>query len=634
MKSKQFYLILLGIMSLMMVWSCEKEEEPYLKSADNGATITADGNSWSGWSTILQSNIDLSNLRTSCSASWCTAKLSTMGNDYQIQVSAEDNPSLSERQAIISVQSSDGVATVSFTLIQQPGRPFISFKDGGGDEIIKSQAKTWERQLDSNIEFSKLSAQSSDGWCDVKLESSDKGVVLKLDAQENTKMEERKATITVRAYSGDANISFVVTQQSSNPSISFVDGGEDQTLTAEAQSWEWKVATNIAKEDIETTSDADWCTAYLTTSSYTYGELTVKVAKNESISQREAIVEIKSAKHGLFLSFKIIQQAGQPVIKFSSSTEGKDQSIAAPTKELVWTLLSNIPYSNLKVTSNEDWCKVKLDNSNDNADIKSYLLTTIVSENMSDKQRQAVVTISSENNNVSTSFMVTQSASTFAASHTSLGFDRDGGNRTVTITSNTSWKAECDADWISLEQADGYLTVRVKATTTNRSANITFKNKSTTTITVNQTKYIVGEQYDEGGVTGTVAYIGDDKRYIFKNTERTEYWINTNMTLTGYSWSMDDGEHNMQIVKAFSGWYANYKAFVAADDLNTGGVTGWYLPAIEELNNMRAFVSGTAWSSTHSTSLVYAVYVLDNGEVSIVTTGAAIQRDVYAIRKF
>ena len=151
---------------------------------------------------------------------------------------------------------------------------------------------------------------------------------------------------------------------------------------------------------------------------------------------------------------------------------------------------------------------------------------------------------------------------------------------------------------------------------------------------MNQTKYIVGEQYDEGGVTGTVAYIGDDKRYIFKNTERTEYWINTNMTLTGYSWSMDDGEHNMQIVKAFSGWYANYKAFVAADDLNTGGVTGWYLPAIEELNNMIAFVSGTAWSSTHSTSLVYAVYVLDNGEVSIVTTGAAIQRDVYAIRKF
>lgn len=635
MKAKHFYLILLGIVSLTMVWSCKEEEkEPYLKSADNGATITADGNAWSGWSTILQSNIDLSNLRTSCSASWCTANLSAMGNDYQLQVFAEDNPSQSERKAIISVQSSDGMAAVSFNVIQQPGKPFISFKDGGGDETIGSQAKTWERQLVSNIEFNRLSAHSSDGWCDAKLESSDNGIVLKLDAQENTKMEERKATITIKTYLGDANISFVVTQQSSNPSIGFVDGGEDQMLTAEAQSWKWKVSTNIAKEDIETTSDAEWCTVYLTTSSYTYGELTVKVDKNESITQRNATVEIKSTKHGVSLSFKITQQAGQPVIKFSSSTEGKDQSVAAPAKELVWTLLSNIPYSSLKVTSNESWCKVKIDNSKDNTDIKSYQLTTNIDENMSDKQRQAVVTISSEFYNVSTSFMVTQSASTFSISHTQLGLDRDGGNRTVTITSNASWKAECDADWISLEQTNGYLTVRVKPTTTNRSANITFKDKSTTIITVNQAKYKVGEEYDEGGVTGTVAYIGDDKRYIFKNTGRNEYWYYGHTTLTGYSWSMDDGEHNMQIVKDIPAWYSNFYAFVAVDDLNTGGITGWYLPAIEELNNMRAFVSGTAWSSTHSTMSVYAVYVLDNGVVSSVTFAANLQRGVYAIRKF
>ena len=71
---------------------------------------------------------------------------------------------------------------VSLTMVwsckEEEKEPFISFKDGGGDEIIGSQAKTWERQLVSNVEFGRLSAHSSDGWCDAKLESSDNGIVL------------------------------------------------------------------------------------------------------------------------------------------------------------------------------------------------------------------------------------------------------------------------------------------------------------------------------------------------------------------------------------------------------------------------------------------------------------------------
>ena len=63
MKLTTFNLRTWALLPLFIVFvfaSCsEKEDEPYLKSADNGATITADGNAWSGWSTILQSNIDL-----------------------------------------------------------------------------------------------------------------------------------------------------------------------------------------------------------------------------------------------------------------------------------------------------------------------------------------------------------------------------------------------------------------------------------------------------------------------------------------------------------------------------------------------------------------------------------------------
>ena len=718
-------------LAIILLVSCsEKEDAPYIKSTDNGATITAEGNSWAGWSTTLQSNIDLRELQSSSSASWCTARLSALGNDYRLQVSAEDNPTLTARQAVVSVQSVDGQAAVSFTISQQPGKPYISFKDGEGDVTIDAQAKTWERVLESNVDFSKLTVTSSETWCTAKLESSGSGITLKLDANENKTLEERQATITINASSGAVNTSFVVTQQSATPSISFIDGGEDQSITSEGKNWTWEVSSNIEFKELEASSDADWCTvelsqattfskkislsvkvaknetvserkAVVTVKSTKYGtetkftvtqqpfgpnlaftaggadqtispdgkswswdlstnlkkddlaasstadwctveltgsdtkgiSLSVKVAKNETVSERKAVVTVKSTKYGTSLSFNVTQQAGTPTIRFTG-TEGKDQTVAAPAKVLKWTVQSNIHYNELKVSSNEGWCQVKLTDSNEAKDVKSYPMAITIAENSTDKQREAVVTISSEKYNVSKSFKITQSAATFKSSHASVGFDRDAGSRTVTISSNASWKAECDADWVTLEQTNDYLTVRVKATTIDRSATITFKDKSSTTIVVNQTKYKVGETYDEGGVTGTVAYIGDDKRFICKNTGKTEpyqqFFLATGTTGT---YDMDDGEANMQFIMRQSGWYGNFLAAAAADDLNTGGVTGWYLPAINELKNMKAFVTGSAWSSTANDNGSFSAYCLSGGTVYS-NDDRQVKHGVYAIHKF
>lgn len=628
--------MLAAVFSLAVFSACSEEEEaPYIKSGDAGTTITAEGSGWAGWSTVIQSNIDQRSIQTTSSASWCTARLMTSGeNTYQLQVSAEDNPTLSNRQAIITVKAVEAQAVVTFTVTQQAGTPYVSFKDGGGDVSIEAQAKSWERVIDSNIEFSKLTAISSDTkWCTAKLESSGNGIMLKLEAQENETIEERKATITVKASTGSVNTSFVVTQQSAAPTISFVDGGEDQTITPDGKNWTWDLSTNLKKDDLAASSTAEWCTVELTGSDSKGISLSVKVAKNESINNRQTVVTVKSTKYDVSLTFRVEQQAAAPAITFSA-TQGTDQSITAPAKVLTWTMQSNIPYSDLKVASNESWCTVKLTDSNEAKDVKSYPLTVTIAENPTDKQRQAVVTITSEKYNVTKSFMVTQAAATFTLSKSSLGFDRDGGNRTLTITSNASWTAECSADWIELEQNGNYLTVRVKATTVDRTATITFKDKSSTTIAVNQTKYKVGETYSEGGVTGTVAYIGDDKRFIYKNTGKTEpyqqFYLATGTTGT---YNMDDGEVNMQFIKRQSGWSGNFLAAVAADDLNTGGVTGWYLPAINELSNMKSFVTGTVWSSTANNNGSFAAYCLSYGTVYS-NEDRQTKHGVYAIRKF
>ena len=503
-------IILAAVFSLTMLTACsEKEEAPYIKSGDAGTTITAEGVDWAGWSTVIQSNIDQSGIQTSSSASWCAARLTASGNNtYQLQVSAEDNPTLSSRQAIITVKAVEAQAVVTFTVTQQAGTPYVSFKDGGGDVTIDAQAKSWERVLDSNIEFSKLTVISSDTkWCTAKLESSGNGITLKLEAQENETIEERKATITVKASTGLVNTSFDVVQS------------------------------------------------------------------------------------GVF------------GIRFSD-TEGKDQNITAGAKELAWTMQSNIPYSDLKVNSNASWCTVKLTDSNEAKDMKSYQFTITIAENPTDKQRQAVVTITSTKYNVTKSFMVTQAAATFTLSKSSLGFDRDAGNRTLSITSNASLKAECSADWIELEQNGNYLTVRVKATTADRTARITFKDKTSASITIRQSKYKVGEAFTGDNAGGTVVYIGDDRCLAAKKLDSYRWCEGYAYTVVGCS-SRTNGKQNTQKVHNQSSWRGNYPAFKAIDDLGSD----WYMPAVDEFNEIGSFASGTYWTSTEEAVAMYCVYL-------------------------
>lgn len=530
--------MLVTVFSLAMLTACnDKEEVPYLKSDDAGKTITAEGTAWSGWSTIVQSNIDLSSLRATSSADWCTVRLVSSGSDTnQLNVSATDNKELQERQATIAVQSSDSQQLLQFFIIQQAGT----------------------------------------------------------------------ATIT------------------------FVKGGEDQTITSEAKEWAWNMTTNIKFDDLLATSSSDWCSVQLTKTG-SQPKLTVSVLKNESLAERNATVTVKSTRYDVALAFTVTQQAAQPTIKFASG-QGADQTFAAPAKEWEWTLTSNIDYSDMKVTSNETWCQVKMDDSQDSSDMKSYKLTMTAAENMSDQQRQAVVTVSSEKWNVSHSYMVTQKAATFTVSKVQFGFDRNGGNRTVTITSNASWEAECEADWVTLEQTNGYLTIRVATgATADRTAKITFKEKTSVFITVNQTKYKVGDSYNENGVTGTVGYIGDEMRFIFKELdEKLQYRKQDSASKEGTS-SMDDGMANtLTVLKIVKNKGTSYPAFEAVNLLNTAGASGWYLPAINELALMKAFITSSAWSSTEA----YVLSAYAHNGSSTQTINKPTKLTVYAIRQF
>jgi hypothetical protein len=98
--------------------------------------------------------------------------------------------------------------------------------------------------------------------------------------------------------------------------------------------------------------------------------------------------------------------------------------------------------------------------------------------------------------------------------------------------------------------------------------------------------YAVGSIYSVDGVRGVVYKISDNGTHgmILSLYETQCTWATVNDEL-GCS-DEDDGMNNMDLVKQHSGWPNRFPAFKWCDDLNTDGVSGWYLPARHEITEL------------------------------------------------
>ena len=208
-----------------------------------------------------------------------------------------------------------------------------------------------------------------------------------------------------------------------------------------------------------------------------------------------------------------------------------------------------------------------------------------------------------------------------------LLFDKNQGNRTYSISSNADWTAQSSASWCTTSRNGNNLTIRVESTTVDRKATITFPGFSAS-ITVDQSKYAVEDEYSEGNVTGTVLYMDDNIRLIYKEVGQAQ-WSTENVQIGANS--STDGMANMNVVKAISGWKNLYPAFALCDALNTGGVTGWYLPAYHEGGVYLPKISTDAyWSSTESSSASDRSHTMSTYGYD----GKSQIKNVAAVRKF
>ena len=501
----------------------------------------------------------------------------------------------------------------------------ISFDKKGGTENI----------VFNNKEFVVFTAKSSENWCQIIPTSTynysflSNGIQIKVYPSDVAATTEATITLTT-AYGKKKEIK--VTRGGVDPYLTL----NETSVTLDAKECERQIGlnTNIQKEDLTISNTASsWCKAEFVdqtraihasaarikfvgnkpakavkaanaAGSASYYALVLKANSNDKDTERKGTITLKSKDGKKSVTLNVIQDKAYLYVKdkgYNKASFDNEERNAA-----ISTVYTSLEYEDLQVSCNEVWCKPELQ--------KSYgqiILNANISKNTTEKSREAKIVISNKTKTLSFTLTVSQSGVKFIPSQTKVGFDKNYSNKTITINTNIDWEASTNQSWCTISKNGNNLTIRAtpySGSAANRKATISFKGLSTK-IEVDQSKYALGDEYNENGVKGQVICINDTIRYVGKDVGNA-VWSNESV-LTGAN-NEYDGRVNMAIIKKISGWKDLYPAFALCDALNTGNVTGWYLPATKELSDIYAKGNGIRsyfWSSTeYSVNQAYRNY--------------------------
>jgi hypothetical protein len=176
----------------------------------------------------------------------------------------------------------------------------------------------------------------------------------------------------------------------------------------------------------------------------------------------------------------------------------------------------------------------------------------------------------------------------------------DKNTQTVDInTDATNWTYYCPySSWINVDRNEKTLSISVMANEyvlertgiIRVQANEQLKEIIVTQdpITKTSAPYSLGNIYCENGVTGIVYKVTDNGYHgMILSLGETQCKWSTGI-YQSFVTNLDNGMDNMNAIKQLPQWDDRFTVFKWCDDLNRGTITGWYLPALNELSQVYA----------------------------------------------
>lgn len=485
-----------------------------------------------------------------------------------------------------------------------------------------------------------FTVESSEGWCQVQrastLSESFLYDAIVINCGESFSQNDRTATVTIKTlYGKETKINVTQAARGDYMSLSTTQLWFDKEGNAYDQII---LYTNIAPADIDISASDTWLNASITdsramasarkvkwvegnpdsrASEDDYNEVYLAITADPCWGQsREGKITLS---HGsMSKEIQVSQQGGGIYLSETSFSFNGDGGSSDPIT------ITGTSYNNLVFDTDASWCEINKYNNNTFYVITSpYYSSTSRSAtiNVYYYQKDALYLIATIN--------VTQEGKAFEDQY--IYFDRQANNKTIAfpIPENAQIKSDAAGGWASATRSGDNLIVRATSTSENRSATITIEGINAK-IYVSQSRYAVNDTYSVDGVEGTVGKMAGGVGYIYKHVGEYSYfkWSTETVENLGAR-SMDDGEANCNAIMSVPGWQELYPAMKLVQDLNTNGVEGWYIPAVNEASCL-PYTGIGAWTSTEysASSQYYIIYAKAE------TKAKNGSNYVYAVHKF
>lgn len=521
----------------------------------------------------------------------------------------------------------------------------VSFGNDGGYTSVKV--------INENVIA--FSVESSDPWIHAEPASTGNSflfdeVFIRVDPAER---ESSEGFVTVKYGNGKSAV--IKVTRSGRPFVDIV-GNTYHSFTPEGGEFSVAIRSNLNLSQLKAEIDqeaAEWLTA------------TFEVAQKKSLSRLKYIGKLpaeevlRTANESETKDYTLILKAALNIVDYRSTTitiSGENAwstpfrvyqeagsfslyktdisvNMGASSQD-VGISSSNIDLSKLSVSAKDDWCKGTID-----PDAK--LLKIEVDANLMENDRQTLVNILAETGETLAVLEVKQSGRIVKFGTEKVYFDRKAGTQTIDIMlpdDVDQSQINSSADWLTATiSADrSKLFLRTTEALADRIANITVSG-FTPKLEVHQSKYANGDTYSENGAEGTVFQVENGVGKIYKTLSGYYKWSVENIFLGATD--ENDGQKNMEIVKAQPNWQSLYPAFYAVESLNVNGTSGWYLPAQNECfyifkNGFPELGYKRVHTSTERDYNSNMVIIHENGIPSISYVPKSLEAIVVAIRQF
>lgn len=644
-----------------------------LKPSDTNLSVSGDG----GSAYVVFENNSVIPFKVESDKSWVKPQISStldhsfLPNAITFYIDPATTTE-SETATVTATTYYDKSTTITITRLGVA--PKLSIPDDAANKEIDANATEYRLPITTNLDFNDLTVKSSADWATVELvDGSSRTAAIAnsirwignepathsrantatvhtyyalVKVAENVNSDGRDAIITVSSKDGKLSAKHSLTQKGATISVTNTSTrasiNDNDILKMGNTGGTINISVNSSNKSLKVTSDSPWATISEPEEKDNAQLYTITIEPNDNTDERTAKISIKGKSNEPSMSFSITQSPATIEVYNLTTRKQIEDGSTIEVSELANTMKIQVrsSISNIKLTSNASWCTTTMTEQRG-----AYTYYTIAAaDNETTESRTAKIKLKSEKGDIALSFTLKQAGGTLSVKDldgsTTYYVDRDTYSFNYIIEGSLPYSVKSNATWCTIYQLGKNLAVTITPTTETRSTTVEITGgKEPIILTYKQTKYKTGDYVN---IDGKICYLNlrDGKPLLYYNMKDAAAWSLQGIT-TGAT-SEDDGEENTRKIHNIPNWQTLYPAFNAIEKLNSNKDSGWYMPAINELNGSHYHsefdTQNDIWVSTEY-SIGYSYYFNNRANIPdykrVNKTGSKdVSRSLLAVKKF